>query len=55
MASPTPPTEQKSLQDLLGEVTWEDITADGIITIEEIERELKAKGYDPAEYDHLYE
>ena len=48
-------TGQQSLHDLLGEMTWDEITSAGIITIEEIETALRAKGLDPEEFDHLPE
>lgn len=54
--APTPtPSQEQSIQDLLGKVTWEEIVADGIVTTEEIDAALKAKGYDPEDLMHLYE
>jgi hypothetical protein len=56
MASESPiPTQEKSLIERLGEVTWEQIKADGIITQDEIEAELQAKGYPPDSHDYLHE
>jgi hypothetical protein len=49
------PAREKSLIELFGELTWEQIEADGIITQDEIEQELEAKGYPPDSHDYLYE
>jgi hypothetical protein len=47
--------DQPTLPEILASLTWEQITEDGIITIDEIEAALRAQGQDPAEFDHLYE
>jgi hypothetical protein len=46
---------ERPLADIIAELTWEDLTADGYTTLEEIEAELRAKGLDPNKYDYLYE
>ena len=48
------PTD-RSLAEIIAELTWDDLVADGVITIEEIEADLRAKGFDPCEYDYLYD
>jgi hypothetical protein len=53
--SPTVTPKEKSLIELFGELTWEEIKADGIITLSEIEKELEAKGYPPDSHDYLYD
>jgi hypothetical protein len=55
MAQPSTTAPEQSLQDLLGKTTMDQIKADGIITIDEVEDALRAKGLDPEKYDHLYE
>ena len=36
-----------SINELLADLTWEDLTSDGIITIEEIEDSIRAQGLGP--------
>ena len=40
---------------MIADLTWDQITADGVITTEEIDAMLRAKGLDPNEFDYLYE
>lgn len=47
--------DQPTITEILALLTWEQITSDGIITIEEIDAALRAQGHDPTEFDHLYE
>lgn len=44
-----------SPDDLLSELDWADIMADGVITMEEIEASLRAKGVDPDALDYPFE
>lgn len=55
MAASANAPRKPTLQELLDEITWEDIVADGITTIEEIEEMMRAKGVDPYEFDDLYD
>jgi hypothetical protein len=57
MASESPmlTPKTKRLSERLGELTWEQITADGIITLSEIEAALEAKGYPPDSHDYLHD
>lgn len=56
MASqPAGPERGKTLREQFDELTWAEIEADGIITLDEIDAELRAKGLDPGEYDYLYD
>lgn len=47
--------ERLSVAQMIAALTWEQIAEDGIITMEEVDAMLRAKGCDPSEYDHLYE
>lgn len=47
--------EQPSIQQMLAELTWEDLVSDGMITSEEIDAALKARGHDPEDLMYLYE
>ena len=40
---------------MLADLTWEQVIADGVVTIEEIDAMLRAKGLNPNELDYLYE
>lgn len=40
---------------MLADLTWEQITEDGIVTIDEIDEMLRSKGLDPNALDYLYE
>lgn len=53
---PTPQSSGvRSIAEMLADLTWEQITADGIITLEEIEEMLRAKGLNPNDgYEELY-
>jgi hypothetical protein len=44
-----------SAGDLLSQTSWEQIEADGVITLDEIERALESEGYSPDSHDHLHE
>ncbi|SEC38580.1 hypothetical protein SAMN04489844_2199 [Nocardioides exalbidus] len=46
---------ERTLAEIIADLTWEDLVADGFITIEEIEADLRARGLDPNKYDYLYE
>ena len=48
-------SDQPTLPEILALLTWEQITDDGIITLEEVEAMLRAKGIDPCALDYLYE
>lgn len=48
-------SDERTFQQIISDLTWEDIVADGITTLEEIEADLRAKGLDPNKYDYLYE
>ena len=43
-----------TIAEMLADLTWEQVTADGVITIEEVDAMLRAKGLDPNEFDYLY-
>ncbi|WP_165356835.1 hypothetical protein [Nocardioides zhouii] len=45
----------RSLREIIEDLTWDDIVADGLTTTDEIEAQLRAKGVDPTMYDYLYE
>jgi hypothetical protein len=45
--------QELTLAELLAEVTWHDLMADGVITPEDIEAELE--GFPPNSTDHLPE
>lgn len=46
--------EERTLQQMINDLTWVDIVADGIVTTEGIEARLIAEGCDPRKYDYLY-
>ena len=46
---------QPTLTEIIASLTWEQIIEDGIITLEEIEASLVAKGLDPCKFDYLYD
>lgn len=46
---------QRTVAELIADLTWDDLVADGIITLGEIEADLRAKGLDPCKYDYLYD
>lgn len=46
---------QLTVAEMLADLTWEQLTSDGIITLDEIEADLRAKGLDPNKYDYLYD
>lgn len=52
---PSPQPPQPTVAELLADLTWEDLTSDGVITLDEIDAEFRAKGLDPDKYDYLYE
>lgn len=52
---PDLPVPERSLEEIIAGLTWEDLVADGIITTDEIAASLRAKGLDPNALDHLYE
>lgn len=59
---PAPPSDDRcwwvrraALQEIIADLTWEQIVADGIITTEEIDAMLRTKGLDPRALDYLYE
>lgn len=45
---------ERTLAEIIADLTWEDLFADGITTLEEIEVDLRAKGLDPDALDYLY-
>lgn len=45
-------TEDLPLADLIDSDT---VRADGVLTVDEIDAELRAKALDPGEFDHLYD
>lgn len=47
--------DERSLAEIIESLTWEQITEDGITTVEEIDAMLRAKGLDPNKYDYLYD
>ena len=49
------PAPERSLAEIIQDLTWEDVLADGVITTQEIDASLRAKGLDPNGLDHLYE
>lgn len=53
--SPQSQPPQPTVAKLLDDLTWDELTSDGVITLDEIDAELRAKGLDPNEYDYLYE
>ncbi|MFC0221192.1 hypothetical protein [Nocardioides zeicaulis] len=46
---------ERTLAEIIADLTWEDIVADGVTTTEEIDAALRARGLDPNRYDYLYE
>jgi hypothetical protein len=46
---------ERSLREVIADLTWEQIVKDGIITADEIDADLRAKGLDPCKYDYLYD
>ncbi|MCD6641110.1 MAG: hypothetical protein LT071_14505 [Nocardioides sp.] len=51
----SPQPHHPTVAELLVDLTWEDLTSDGVITLDQIDAELRAKGLDPNKYDYLYE
>jgi hypothetical protein len=51
---PTPKTKSR-LKELVDATTWDMIMADGVITQDEIEAALEAKGYPPDSHDYLHD
>lgn len=47
--------DQPTLPEILALLTWEQITEDGVITLDEVDAMLRAKGLDPDALDYLYE
>ena len=50
-----PEPDTRTVAELLEGLTWEDLVADGIITLEEVEADLRAKDLDPNKHDYLYD
>lgn len=48
-------TDSPTVAELIAKLSWEQVVADGVITIEEIDVMLRAKGLDPQALDHLYD
>lgn len=46
---------EQGLKQIILDLTWDDIVADGITSTEEIDAQLRAEGFDPTMYDYLYE
>lgn len=51
--TPVPPERERTLAEEFADLTWQEIEADGVITLEEIEADLRAKGYDTDDLDAL--
>ena len=50
-----PMSEGRTQREIIADLTWDDLVADGIITLEEIEASLRAKGVEPyAGYEEMY-
>lgn len=45
--------EHPELTDLPAKLEWQEIVADGIVTLEEIEEAMAKKGYPPDSHDGL--
>lgn len=57
-SQPEPATEgeaERPLQEIIADLTWDELAAGGIITLDEIDALLRAKGLDPTAYDYLYD
>lgn len=49
-------SRERSLSEIIDDLTWEDILADGFITTEEVAAALRrCGGVDLHQYDHLYD
>lgn len=48
-------SDEQTLEEIIADLTWEQILADGVITTEEIDASLRAEGLDPRALDHLYD
>ncbi|WP_165356833.1 hypothetical protein [Nocardioides zhouii] len=47
--------QERTLQQIIQDLTWADIVADGVTTLEDIESALRTEGVDPNKYDYLYD
>ncbi|UFN46438.1 hypothetical protein [Nocardioides okcheonensis] len=43
--------DEPSIADIIAGPTWEELTSDGIITLDELDSMIRAKGGDPSAYD----
>lgn len=48
-------TGSPAIAEMIANLTWEQILADGVITTEEVDDMLRTKGLDPRALDHLYD
>lgn len=44
-----------TVAEMVARLTWEQVVADGVITLDEIDAMLRAKGLDPNALDYLYD
>lgn len=47
--------EERSLPEIIADLPSEQIVADGVTTMDEIDAARRAKGLDPHRYDYLYD